>query len=94
MLTGDTKEISERIAKEVGIDKVISRLVGISRENIKKKFNDGEILLNYEICNKTTQLLKDNDIFSIRKYGKYKYNGTIKISKKNHYIIECLKYID
>lgn len=87
-------EKKQLIVSSLRIDSVISRLVGISRENIKKKFNDGEILLNYENCNKTTQLLKENDVFSIRKYGKYKFNGIIKTSKKNHYIIECLKYID
>ena len=84
----------ELIVSSLRIDSVISKLIGISRENIKKKFNDNEVLLNYEVCNKMTQKLKDDDTFSIRKYGKYKYVGIIKISKKNHYIIKCLKYID
>ena len=46
------------------------------------------------MCTKMTKELKDGDIFSIRKYGKYKFSGVIKTSKKNRYIIECLKYID
>lgn len=84
----------ELIVSSLRIDSVLSRLIGISRENIKKKFSDNEVFLNYEVCTKMTKELKDGDIFSIRKYGKYKFSGVIKTSKKNHYIIECLKYID
>ena len=87
-------EKKELIVSSLRIDSVISKLVGISRDNIKKKFRDNEVFLNYEVCTKMTKNLKVNDIFSIRKYGKYKFNGVIKTSKKNHYIIECLKYID
>lgn len=84
----------ELIVSSLRIDSIISRLIGISRENIKKKFSDNEVFLNYEVCTKMTKEVKDGDIFSIRKHGKYKFNGVIKTSKKNHYIIECLKYID
>ena len=84
----------ELIVSSLRIDSIISRVIGISRENIKKKFNDNEVFLNYEVCTKMTKELKDGDIFSIRKYGKYKFGGVIKTSKKNHYIIKCLKYID
>ena len=84
----------ELIVSSLRIDSVLSRLIGISRENIKKKFSDNEVFLNYEVCTKMTKELKDGDIFSIRKYGKYKFSGVIKTSKKNRYIIECLKYID
>lgn len=87
-------EKKEIIVSSLRIDSVIAKLIGISRENIKKKFSDNEIFLNYEECTKMTKNLIDGDIFSIRKHGKYKYNGIIKTNKKNHYIIECLKYID
>lgn len=84
----------EIIVSSLRIDSVISRIIGISRENIKKKLNNNEVFLNYEVCTKITKTLKDGDIFSIRKYGKYKFNKVIKTSKKNHYIIECSQYID
>lgn len=87
-------EKKELIVSSLRIDSVISKLIGISRDNIKKKFKDNEVFLNYEVCTKMTKDLKENDIFSIRKYGKYKFKGVVKTSKKNHFIIECLKYID
>ncbi len=84
----------EIIVSSLRIDTVISRITGINRENIKKKFANDEIILNYEICHKTNYNLKTNDIFSIRKYGKYKFIGIIKNTKKGNYIIKMDKYID
>ena len=37
--------------------------------------------------------LKENDIFSIRRYGKYKFVGIVKSTKKNNFIVRYLKYI-
>ncbi len=56
---------------------------------IKKR----EILLNYDFLKNSSYKLKDNDIFSIKRIGKFKYNGVIKNTKSNHLIIEILKYI-
>ena len=82
----------ELIVSSLRIDTIISRLIGTSRENIKKKFDDNEIILNYEVCHKINYNLNENDIFSIRKYGKYKFIGIIKESKKGNYLIKCYKY--
>ena len=37
--------------------------------------------------------VKEGDTFSIRRIGKFKYNGIIKNTKSNHIIIEILKYL-
>lgn len=84
----------EIIVSSLRIDTIISRLINTSREAIKKKFNDGEIILNYEPCHKTDYQLHENDIFSIRRYGKYRFGGIVNQSKKGNYIIKCYKYID
>ena len=84
----------ELIVSSLRIDTVTSRLIGTSRDTIKKKFYNDEIILNYEPCHKLEYNLRPNDIFSIRKYGKYKFGGIIKKSKKDNYIIKCYKYLD
>jgi len=81
------------IVSSLRIDNIISKLIGTSRESIKKKFYDDEVILNYEQCHKTNYILKPNDIFSIKKHGKYKFIGIIKNSKKGNYIITCYKYL-
>ena len=81
------------IVSSLRIDNLIAKLIGTSRDNIKRKFQDEEIILNYEPCHKINYILKPNDIFSIKKYGKYKFIGITKTSKKGNYIITCKKYI-
>ncbi len=84
----------ELIVSSIRIDNVISSLIGTSREQTKKKFLEDEIILNYEICHKINYELKENDTFSIRRFGKYKFSGIIKETKKGNFLIKCLKYID
>ena len=84
----------ELIVSSLRIDNIISSIIGTSREQIKKKFQDDQVILNYEICHKVNYLLKENDVFSIRRYGKYKFIGIIKDTKKGNYLIKFNKYID
>ena len=81
------------IVSSLRIDNLISKLIGTSRDNIKRKFQEDEIILNYEVCHRTNYLLKQNDTFSIKKHGKYKFIGIEKTSKKGNYIIKCQKYL-
>ena len=74
------------------LDAVISKIIGTSRNIILEKLKNKEIVLNYEIATKSSYLLKEGDIFSIRRYGKYKYLGVTSKSKKDKYIIEYQKY--
>lgn len=82
------------IVSSIRIDNVISSIIGTSRESIKTKFLDDEVILNYEVCHKLNYELKENDVFSIRKHGKYKYIGITKETKKNNHLIKILKYTD
>ena len=86
-------EKNEIIVSSTRIDNVLSKIIGTNRETILKKIKDKEIILNYEILTKASYILKENDVFSIRRYGKYKYIGISKHTKKDNLIIEYLKYI-
>lgn len=81
------------IVSSLRIDTVISRIIKTNREEVINKIKDKEIILNYEILNKNSYILKENDIFSIRRYGKYKFIGIINNTKKNNLVIKCYKYI-
>ena len=74
------------------LDAVISKIIGISRNMVLEKIKNKEIILNYEIATKSSYLLKEGDIFSIRRYGKYKYLGSTCKSKKDRFVIEYKKY--
>lgn len=84
--------IKEYIVSSLRIDNVISTITNNSRNQVLDKFLNKEILLNYEEEIKPTRTLRENDIFSIRKYGKYKFSKIIKTTKKGGLIIEVLQY--
>ena len=82
----------EIIVTSLRIDTVISGITGLSRTMVIFKIKNKEVYLNYEILTNNSYNLKENDIFSIRKYGKYKYNSVITNTKKGNFIINYFKY--
>ena len=82
----------EIIVSSLRIDNVISTLINTSRSDILLKFKNKEIIYNYKEITKPTYQLNIGDTFSIRRYGKYKYNGILKNTKKGGFIIEILQY--
>lgn len=73
-------------------DTVLSHLLNLSRNTVEQLFNDKKVILNYEIASKTKKL-KENDVFSVRRYGKYRYLGIINENKKGKYYLKIEKYI-
>ena len=76
------------------LDTIISKLIGISRNGVETKFKNKEIILNYEVATKPSYFLKEGDVFSIRKYGKYRYVGIISKTKQGKNIVKFQKYIN
>lgn len=81
------------IVPSIRVDVIISKIINSSRSNALEKIKNGDIYLNYELLIKPTYMLKENDIFSIRKYGKYKFLGEINKTKKGSLVIKYLKYV-
>lgn len=85
-------ESIELIVSSERLDSIISCILQIKRDDAVSKIKEKDILVNYDIV-KSCYKLKNNDIISIRRYGKYCYNGIIKTTKKNNYVISVDKYI-
>ena len=83
----------EIIVSSLRIDNVLSKLLETNRNKTKDIITNKLVTLNYNTLTKTDYILKQNDIFSIKKYGKYKYINIIKTTKKDNYIILIKKYI-
>ena len=87
-----TYEEIELLVSSERMDTVLSRLLNMNRNQIKEKMKQKEILFNYEWINQPSKILQEGDIFSIRRYGKYKYKGIIGTTKKGNFVVKCLKY--
>ena len=81
------------IVPSIRVDVIVSKIINSSRSNALEKIKNGDIYLNYELLTKPRYMLKENDIFSIRKYGKYKFLGEINKTKKGSLVIKYLKYV-
>lgn len=86
-------EEKEMIVSSLRIDGIVSSIINSSRSKAIEKIKNKEVIVNYEVMSKNSYLLKENDIFSIRKYGKFKFVGIVKSTKKDNYIVKYLKYI-
>lgn len=75
------------------IDTVISSIIHTGRNNINDKIKKKEIILNYDFLKSVSYKLRNGDTFSIKKIGKFKYNGIIKNTKSNNLIISIYKYL-
>jgi len=83
----------EFIVTSLRIDTVISRIIHTNRDSIKDKIKDKEIYLNHELLKRTDYRLKEGDIFSVRKFGKFKFIKVSNTTKKDNYVIIIFKYI-
>lgn len=86
-------EEKEMIISSLRVDNIISGIINTSRKVALDKIKNKEVIVNYDVMNKNSYILKENDIFSIRRYGKYKFVGIVKSTRKNNYIVKYLKYI-
>lgn len=72
------------------IDCLVSKLLKLSRNQANELFSKKEVILNYETSTNHTKV-KPNDIFSIRKNGKYQIENIEPF--KNKYKITLKKYV-
>lgn len=75
------------------LDLVISKICKISRKIASEMIQKELIKVNQTINTKTTTIIKDEDIISIRKFGRFKVKDTSKHSKKGKIVLIYLKYI-
>lgn len=85
-------ETLEFIVSSNRLDTIVSHIIRTNRRDVTEKIKNKEILVNYDYP-KTSYVLKENDIFSIRKYGKYKFIGVVNTTKKENIVIRLYKYI-
>lgn len=63
-------------------DAVISKVYNLSRNTSNELFRAGKVFVNNRECTENARLLKENDILSVRGFGKLIYKGVAGTSKK------------
>ena len=83
----------ELIVSSLRIDTVISRLIRCNRDLIFDKVKDKDKFVNDVCITKTNGLLKLGDVFSIKRFGNFKFREILGNTKKDYYIIVIDKFV-
>lgn len=81
------------LTSSMRIDTIISRIASKSRSQVQEMFQNNFVFLNYTQETSSSTLLKEGDILSIRKVGKFMIGKEKGFTKKNHIKLEISKYI-
>ncbi|MBN2604521.1 MAG: hypothetical protein JXR62_01700 [Bacilli bacterium] len=75
------------------LDAVISKITNLSREESSVLIQNDLVKINHLVVNKNIKLVTENDVISIRKYGRFQIFDTSKKSKKGKIILKYGKYL-
>lgn len=101
IMTGD-EDLSELAPELVDIsvvvaaprfDAIVAGVAKVSRNEASNLFKAKKVTLNGRLCEKNSLTLKDNDIFSIRGYGKYKYCNCGNETRKGRVYVHLKQYV-
>lgn len=74
------------------LDSVISGIKNISRQRGADEIIKGNVMVNYVISKEKSLEIKEDDILSIRKFGKFKIGDEISVNKKGKIRINIKEY--
>lgn len=75
------------------LDCIVNLATKLSREKASALIKSGNVKVNYVNINNPSFSLKENDVLSLRGYGKFIFTSVTGISKKNRYCIEIDKFV-
>lgn len=74
------------------IDSVLAHVYNLSRSEVENKILKNDLYVNSKSITNKTYLVKENDIVSFRRFGKFKYIGILKKTKNDNLVIAIKKY--
>lgn len=96
-ITDDIPEIfnalpdeTEYIVSSLRVDTVLSAVFKMSRNAASQLVNQEKVFINSKVIYKDSVQLKENDIVSVRGYGKFIYSQTVNETKK-HKIVAAIR---
>lgn len=91
-LTPELKEVSINIASE-RLDSIVAALTGISRNHVTELFTQQKVSVNGRIVMNYSKGLKEDDVLSVRGFGKAIYAGVTGESRKGRLYVTLKKYV-
>ncbi len=73
-------------------DVLISKIFNLSRGEVKELFESGKVFINWVNIFDISKMIKDNDVITLRGYGRLKYLRSVGTNKKGKISIIYYKY--
>ncbi|MBQ2943826.1 MAG: hypothetical protein IJD93_03965 [Ruminococcus sp.] len=81
------------IVTSMRVDNFVSSCINSSRAEAERLIAGDMVFVNYLQVKKPSQMIKQNDVISIRGYGKYIVGSTIGKTKRERLVINVMHYI-
>lgn len=85
-------ESIEAITASLRLDAVISAVFKLSRSESAKLFRQEKVFVNSRASANGSYKIKDNDIISVRGFGRLQFLQQLRTTKKDRIVIEIIKY--
>ena len=86
---GQTLQLQVHTAR---IDALVCKLYRLSRNAGLELFREKKIFVNGRQCENNSAALKENDVISVRGYGRFRYEGIVKTTRKGNLAVQVVKY--
>lgn len=80
------------LVNSMRLDNIVSKITSQSRRQVEEMLLEKRIVLNYKEIKSASIVLKENDIISIRRVGKFKIGKQEGFTKKENIILKIYKY--
>lgn len=85
-------EPTELVVSSLRLDVLISAVYKLSRSEASKLFTTGKVFVNSKITENTSYQTKENDIISVRGFGRFVFIAQLRKTKKDRFVAEIKKY--
>lgn len=86
-------EMNSFTVSSLRLDSIISKITKKSRNECSEMINSDLVKVNHLISNKVTKSINEEDVISVRKYGRFIIKDTKKTSKKGKIVVKYGKYV-
>ena len=85
----EKKEVIQTInVASMRLDAVVAKAINCGRSEAVDLINSGLVLINHKECLNISHTVKENDLLSIRKFGRVEILEIVGLSKKNRTIVK------
>jgi len=86
-------EILNITSSSLRLDNILKHITNKSRDTATSLINSGHVKVNYVVEERVTYLVKENDMLSVRKFGRFKISKLMGLTKSGKNKIEIKHYV-